>query len=340
MREAPSGGGGEGMSRAWGLSLVGLLAAAAFLLYGTFTWRPPEPSQPLKVAIGVWPGSETLVYARESGMLRREDVQLVEMAWSSATKVAFVNRVVDAAAVSLDEVLRLLESRTDFRVVMVFGFSDGGDAVMARPGTRSVAELRGRRIGVEANAVGSFILNTALEQAGVRPDEVETVSMNLAEMEAAYLAGELDAVVTGEPWTIRLEANGAVELFSSRQMNRDVCRVLVVREDVLRDRPEDLSKLVAAHFQALPLLRQGGDPAVLDIIRRRLGVTEPEFQSVLTRMQQPDLPENLRLLEGKPPALRPLADRVAERMVRQKLLASAPGAGAWLTGDCIKGVVR
>lgn len=340
MSPAPPGGTGLGVSRTWALAVVGLLAAAAFLLYGTFTWRPPEPNQPLKVAIGVWPGSETLVYARESGMLQRDDVQLVEMAWSSATKVAFVNRVVDAAAVSLDEVLRLLESRTDFRVVMVFGFSDGGDAVLARPGTLSMADLRGKRIGVEANAVGSFILNTALEQAGVRPDEVETVSMNLAEMEAAYLAGELDAVVTGEPWTIRLQAKGAVELFDSRQMNRDVCRVLVVREDVLRDRPKDLARLVAAHFQARPLLHQGGDPAVLDIIKRRLRVTDPEFQLVLSRMWQPDLQENLRLLGGKPPVLRAMADRVAERMVRQKLLASAPGAGAWLTSDCLKGVVR
>lgn len=335
MKEKNSGKEGGRPLPGWIWGMGGLLAAAAFLLYGTFTWHPPEEIRPLKVAIGIWPGSETLVYARETGLLPREEVQLVEMSWSSASKVAFANRVVDAAVVSLDEVLRLLESRSDVRVVMVVGFSRGGDALLARPGIKSLTELRGRRIGAELNSVGSFVLSTALEEAGMPEGSVEPVAMNLAEMETAYMAGELDAVVTGEPWTTRLKSKGAVELFSSRHMNRDVCRVLVVREEILVDRPDDIVRLVSAHFQARPLLQSGGDAKALTIIKRRLGVSDEDYKVVMSNMEMPDPGENLRMLGGALPTLGLLADSVAKKMVRQKLLVASPQAEDWITAECL-----
>ncbi|WP_050025954.1 ABC transporter substrate-binding protein [Verrucomicrobium sp. BvORR034] len=336
MKEKKSGKVGERAQQGWIWGVGGLLAASAFLLYGTFTWHPPEEIRPLKVAIGIWPGSETFVYARETGLLPREEVQLVEMSWSSATKVAFANRVVDAAVVSLDEVLRLLESRNDVRVVMVVGFSQGGDALLARTGVKSLAELRGRRIGAELNSVGSFVLSTALEDAGMPEGSLDPVAMNLAEMETAYMAGELDAVVTGEPWTTRLKAKGAVELFSSRHMNRDVCRVLVVREEILVERPDDIVRLVSAHFQARPLLQSGGDAKALKIIKRRLGVSDEDYKVVMSNMEMPDAGENLRMLGGELPTLRSLANSVAKKMVRQRLLAASPKAEDWMTAEFLK----
>ncbi|WP_053332387.1 ABC transporter substrate-binding protein [Verrucomicrobium spinosum] len=335
MSEKEAGRVAERLQQGWIWTVGGLLAASAFLLYGTFTWHPPEEIRPLKVAIGVWPGSETLVYARETGMLPRDEVQLVEMSWSSATKVAFANRVVDAAVVSLDEVLRLLESRNDLKVVMVFGFSRGGDALLARPEIHDLAGLRGRKVGVELNSVGSFVLSTALEKAGLPEGVIEAVSMNLAEMETAYLAGELDAVVTGEPWTTRLEAKGAVELFSSRETDRDVCRVLVVREDVLAERQSDFVRLVAAHFRSRQMLGAGGDPAALAVIKRRMGVSDEDYKKLLANMDMPDAGENRRLLGGGLPTLKSLANSVAKKMVRQKLLAESHPAEDWITAECL-----
>ncbi|WP_038171887.1 ABC transporter substrate-binding protein [Verrucomicrobium sp. BvORR106] len=335
-KQKTSGKAGESPLPVWIWGVGGLLAASAFLLYGTLTWHPPDEVRPLKVAIGVWPGSETLIYARETGLLPREEVQLVEMSWSSATKVAFANRVVDAAVVSLDEVLRLLESRNDVRVVMVVGFSKGGDALLTRPGVATLPELKGKRTGVEMNSVGSFVLSTALEEAGMSEGSLETVAMNLAEMETAYLAGELDTVVTGEPWTTRLKAKGAVELFSSRRMNREVCRVLVVREEVLSERPDDIERLVAAHFKARQSLLAGGEAKALTVVKRRLGLSDDDFKVVMSNMDMPDSAENLRLLEGEVPPLGLLADSVAKKMVRQKLLAASPKAEDWMTAECLK----
>jgi NitT/TauT family transport system substrate-binding protein len=94
------------------LALVALLLAVA-------AWLPQRARpDPLTVAVGLWPGSETLLLARERGLLPLDHVQLVEMTWASATMRAFGNGVVDAAVLSLDEVMRLRESHLDLRVAM------------------------------------------------------------------------------------------------------------------------------------------------------------------------------------------------------------------------------
>lgn len=323
----------------WGVGAVSVLAAVSFLLYATFSWRPPEVKPPLKIALGVWPGSETLVYARETGMLPDGEVQLVEMAWSSGAKVAFVNQVVDMAVISLDEVIRLLETQHDVRVVAVMGFSQGGDAILVRPGLKSVPDLKGRRVAVEGTSVGAYLLATALERDGVSADEVDAISMNLAEMESAFLSGEVESAVTGEPWSTRLLERGAVKVFDSSQMTREICRVLVARADVVENRNEDCKKLVMTHLQALAEIQTESDVKVpsLQVISRRLGVSPGDFLRMLDNMEVPSLEENRELLGGGNPGLEQVARSVAENMLRQGLLHDDVPRRGWLTTACLEG---
>ncbi|MEZ0387392.1 MAG: ABC transporter substrate-binding protein [Verrucomicrobium sp.] len=326
----------RGSAAHWAWRLVGLLAAVACLLYGTFAGRPPEADQPMRVAIGVWPGSDTLVYARETGSLPRDDVQLMEMAWSSATKVAFVNRVVDAAVISLDEVLRLLESGDDLRVVMVLGFSRGGDAVLARPPIASVKELRGRKVGVESNSVGAYVLAGALAGENLTLRDLEVLPLNLAEMQNAYDVGEVDAVVVGEPWGTRIRSLGAQPIFDSNQLSNQVCRVLVVRPEILKKMRQKVDKVVQAHLRSRNYLHTGADPLVVDAISRRSGISRAELTRAFDQIAMPDLEENRRLLGGASPKLRQIASEVATQMVREGLLNGIPARKDWISDEFLE----
>lgn len=50
----------------------------------------------------------------------------------------------------------------------------------ARPGIGSLAELRGRRVGLTLSTLGPYVLSRALEQAGLSLDDVEVRTMTLA----------------------------------------------------------------------------------------------------------------------------------------------------------------
>lgn len=318
--------------------IVVTLLAAVVVLSAALVWRSPEADAPLRLAVGVWPGSETFVYARETGMLPAHEVQIVEMAWSSAAKVAFTNRVVDAAVLSLDEVVRLRQSNHDVRVVLVLDFSRGGDAVLARDAAAGLEGLRGKKIGVERQSAGGCLLVHALDVAGMRLDDLQIVPMNNAEMEASYREGEVDAVVAGEPWLTRLRALGAGMVYDSTSARDEMCRVLAVRAEVLERRPQDVLRLVKLHLDLAPLMRDAPDTPAMETICRRLAISRAAYRTALSHLHQPDVHENLNLFEGAPSPLDRISQRMAAVLMKHGLTLEMPNAQPWLDSSVLKEV--
>ena len=77
--------------------------------------------------------------------------------------------------------------------------SAGADVIIARPPLAQVSDLRGRRVGVEQTAVGAYMLQGALQQAGLKVGEVTVVPLPIDEHVAAWRSGSVDALVTFDP---------------------------------------------------------------------------------------------------------------------------------------------
>ncbi len=304
--------------------LAGLLALDVLLWYGAFAWRGHAFLPPLAVAIGISPGSETLILARNQGMLPDSRINIVEMNWSSAAMRALGNHAVDAAVLSLDELLRLRESGQDVRVALVLDISKGADALMARPEYKDIAALRGKRIGVEMRAVGMSLLNRALENAGMVMADVQVVPLNLAETDTAYLDDHLDAVVTAEPWLTKLRTTGAVNLFDSTQMEHQLCHVLAVQHDSMDRFADEIRLLVSQHFLWRERLLASSNVAGLDAICRREELSVDAFKAALQHLHLPDADENARLLGGAHPELLATTSQLSAFMLKGRLLETAP----------------
>ena len=69
----------------------------------------------------------------------------------------------------------------------------------AATGAQTVADLKGRKIGVSVGSTSHHHLLRALAQAGLKQDEVTLVNLTPANMPPAYLAGQIDAALTWEP---------------------------------------------------------------------------------------------------------------------------------------------
>lgn len=302
----------------------------AVLWAGVVMWDPPELEGPLKVAVGLWPGSETLTIARERGILNDDTVRTIEMTWSSAAMRAFGNRVVDAAVLSLDETLRLRQDGHDVRVVLVMDVSAGADSLMALGAIRETEMLRGRRVGVELRTAGMYLLARALDRVGLTLSDVEIVPLNLAETESALIEGEVDAVVTSLPWQARLLEAGAKNLFDSGQIPQELCRLLVVRGDVLEARRKEIQMLVDAHYVVLGDMVQRLGQSEKDIISRRESMHWDDFAKARHLMNSPSRTEGLRMMEGSPSGLDEMADRVVDFMVKTQLITGRPDRRNWI----------
>ena len=99
--------------------------------------------------------------------------------------------------------------------------------------------------------MGVVLLDAVLQAASLRLEDVIKVPMTADQSVAMFQSEMVDAVVTFEPWVSQLEALGAVRIYDSRRVPERIVDVLAVRQEVIVKRPEDVQRLVAAHFEAL-----------------------------------------------------------------------------------------
>ena len=241
--------------------------------------------------------------------------------YSSATQVirAYRNNAIQVAALTMDEVLLLLENGLDPRVILVMDISNGGDAILAKPEIKNLEDLRGKRIGVESTALGAFFLSQALNTVGLQPSDVHIVSSEINEHERMFLQDLFDAVVTFEPVRSRLLGANAHLIFDSSQVPGEIVDVLVIAKDTLAHSPEAVDALLNGWFKALDYLNTRPREAA-PLMARRLRVSAEEVLASYKGLKLPDLDENLKLMAGSQAPLKKTATKLAHAMSQNKLL--------------------
>jgi NitT/TauT family transport system substrate-binding protein len=288
---------------AWVLALTLLLGGCS-----------PAPEPPLRVGTYPWPGFATLHHARALGRLDVDRVLLVDFDSAGEVMAAFREKRIDAAGLALNEALLMAREPGGVRVVLVFGESAGGDALLARPPIVNLRQLRGKRVGVEAEAEGAYVLARVLDRAGLKEEDIEVVDLPLDKHEQAYYGGEVEAVITMDPVRARLLIAGANELFSSKEIAGELVDVLLVRREVVATHPRALQQVVDAHFHALESIRD--DPLrAAERLPRRFGPA-PQVLWSWAMLNFSGIGANLRLLDSG--TLRQNAALVLEAMRRRR----------------------
>lgn len=297
------------------------------------------PPSPLRVAINLWPGYETLYLARSLGYYDNTPIELLDFPSGTEQVRAFRSGNVDAAAISLDQALALATTIPDVRIVTVMDFSEGGDVILAKPNVPNVLSLKKKRVGVEANALGAYIITRALERVNLSPQDVQIVSLGLSEHERAFKNGEIDAVVTFGPARTKLLEAGAKQIFDSSQIPGEIVDVLVVRQSFMTKYPETVKALIQGRFRALNYLNQNPQDGARRIAPRT-NVTPEQFLASLQGLRSPDILENQDLLGTGERSLIPVMQRLVELMVKQKLLSTSINPAALLNDYIVRDIVQ
>ncbi|MEB3340444.1 ABC transporter substrate-binding protein [Okeania sp.] len=277
---------------------------------------------PLRVAINLWPGYETLYLARSLGYYENTLVTLLDFPSGTEQVRAFRNNNLESAAISMDQALELATTNPDVRIITVVDFSEGGDVILAKPEIPNLQALKGKRVGVEANALGAYIITRALEKAGMTIEDIQVVSLGLSEHERAFKDDMIDAVVTFGPARTQLLSFGAKEIFNSSQIPGEIVDVLISQKTAIANQSKDVQALVNGQFQALNYLAQNPQDSARRIAPRTQ-VTPEEFLEANKGLRRPSLQENQQLLDRENPALLETTQRLIDVMVANKLLSKS-----------------
>lgn len=266
-----------------------------------------EPLHPLRVSVHNWPGYELLFLARALHQLPASAIRLIDSPSASETSRALRNGTVEAGAVTLDEALTLLQDQVDIQIVMVFDASHGADVLITSKHIKQLADLKGKRIGVEVNAVGAYMLDAALRSGGLTVDDVSLVPLTLDSHLRAWHTQALDGIVTFEPVKTALLSEDNHVLFDSSALPLPLLDVLVVRREALIEHASAIQALLQGYFNALATFQQRRNVAN-QLIADRLQLSAPQTAALFDGLKLYDLPHNALMLAQTPtPCARLLA---------------------------------
>lgn len=293
-----------------------------------------NPPAALRIGAHPWPGYELLYLARQKGLFDTRAVRLIETPSASASLRGLASQTLEGAALTLDEVLTARARGLPLVVVAVLDVSMGADVVMSRPTLSDVPSLRGRRIGVEPGAVGAVMLDALLSSRGMLPQEVQVIHLQADQHVAAFLSGQVDAVVTFEPARSQLRAMGARTLFSSAEVPGRIIDTLAVRQDWLPHRQPALAGLVAGHFAALAQWQ--ADPAGhAPLMAPRLSLQASEVAGAYADLEFPDAAANLGWLRPEGGRLHAAARTLMAVMLRAGLLPEPVDLDSLADSSCL-----
>lgn len=300
---------------------VGLWVALGLGLLLTACESPLPP--PLVVGMSSWVGYDPLVLARDRNLIDASQVRVVELSSSSEAMRGFRNGLIDAAALTLDEALRLANEGQELRLVAMLDASVGADAVLARSDIASLQALRGETIAVERSAVGAFMLTRLLQEAGLRPADVNVLNLEASLHLEALSSGRAGVAITYQPLAGALQKAGFHVIFDSTGLTDELFDVLVVRASTLQERPGQVDALIAGWRDGLSALSQDKVSMAVDMARGS-DMTPEEYLATLDGLAFYAPEASLSLLSGQPPPLVHGAERLVQTLIAAGLLEQSP----------------
>jgi NitT/TauT family transport system substrate-binding protein len=307
----------------------GVAALLLVWLAGVLAACEPAPQPPLKVGINPWVGYDPLVLARDKDLLDKRQVKVIELSSSSDSLRHFRNGLLHAAALTLDEALRLADEGVDLRIVGVLSESAGADVVAARSDIREPGQLRGKVLAVEKTTVGALMLQRLLQAARLQPHEVQVLNMEASQHLAALRSGRVDAVVTFEPLAGAMRREGYRVIFDSRQMPGDIVDVLVVHARTLDNQPLQVDALAAGWRLGLAAL-QGEPEQSARALSAGADLRPEEYLATFQGLKFYSGEANRALLSGQPRQLGQQSEGLVRTLTLMGLLRDTPDWGRLL----------
>ena len=290
--------------------LIAALMASAGLLMGLGACLAPWQERQVRLAIVDWPAYEYFYLASRKGLDRDQGYRLKvdQFGYLQDQRRAFSRGDVEAIAITLPEAIaicREVPARCPV-IVLVLDASNGADQVAAAARWRSVAELKGQRVGLERSVLGEFMLLRAAQGQGLKLADFKLRYDGPKALVSQLQRGVVDAIVTYSPHSDGLVADPRFRvLFSSSQIPGEVVDVLAVSPELQRRDSKQVAALVRTWWAARQLAAEEPQQATA-LMAQRQGVTPEQFLSSQRLIRYPDRNQQAGLLAADGPVQRTL----------------------------------
>lgn len=258
---------------------------------------------PLKVAFSDWPGWTALEIASQKGWFKEAGVE-VELLWFEygPSMEAFTAGKCDAVTVTNGDALVTGANGAKNVMILLTDYSNGNDMIVASPGIKSLAGLKGKKIGIEIGFVEHLLLLNGLKKIGLTDKDVELVPTPTNQTPQVLASGQVDAIGAWQPNSgAALKAlPGSTAIYTSGDEPGLIYDAVVVSPQSLAQRRGDWVKFVSVWNKVVAYL---SDPKTradgIKIMAARAGVDPKEYEQFMPGTRFLTLAEGAKIFSSK-----------------------------------------
>jgi NitT/TauT family transport system substrate-binding protein len=169
-------------------------------------------------------------------------------------------------------------------IIMPTDYSDGNDMIVAKPGIKSIADLKGKKVAVEVGLVDHLLLMQGLKDAGMQESDLTLVNTKTNDTPQVFASGEVDAIGAWQPISFHaLKAiPGSKPVYTSAKAPGLIYDVLAVNPASLSAHKQDYIKLIKIWDRIVHYI---SDPKTQDdavkIMAARSGLEPAAYKPIL-----------------------------------------------------------
>lgn len=261
----------------------------------------PVSAAPLTVGYSDWPGWVAWQVAIDKGWIKEAGLDLTFQWFDySASMDAFSAGKLDADLMTNGDTLVTGAGGGKGIMIMLTDYSNGNDMIVAKPGIKSLKDLKGKKIGIEVGLVEHLLLLHGLQGAGMREKEVKLVNAKTNETPQVLASGQVSAIGAWQPISGQAMKGspGAHPIYTSAQAPGLIYDVLAVSPASLNSRRADWMKLIGVWDKVVHYIN---DPATQDdavkIMAARVELAPEVFKPLLQGTHLIDVAEGKKVFK-------------------------------------------
>ena len=256
--------------------LAGLVAILLFAFAAGCGSAPATPSAPAKPAAAN-PKSISLTYVKaplnvpsivekKLGLLEKEfakdkiAVQYPEITVGSKQTEAMAAGSLDFAhALGGTSAILAAANGVDLKIIAIYSRAPKAFVVLTKGDKiQKVSDLKGKKVAGPKGTILHQLILAALAKEGLKPDDIQFISMDLPSSAAALMNGSVDAALSAGPDAIRAEKAGARVLTTGEGLV-EATIVTAVRGEFLQKHPDLVKRFLKTHTAAIEHMRSKPD---------------------------------------------------------------------------------
>ncbi|WP_227871407.1 ABC transporter substrate-binding protein [Novimethylophilus kurashikiensis] len=240
---------------------------------------------PLKIGYSDWPGWVAWQVAIEKGWFKEAGVD-VQFDWFdySASMDAFTAGKIDAVTVTNGDALVTGAGGAKNVMILLTDYSNGNDMIVAKPGIKSLKDLKGKKVGLETGLVEHLLLLNGMEKVGMKESDVTIVNTKTNETPQALAAGDLAAIGAWQPNSgeAMKRVPGAKPIYTSANEPGLIYDVLTVSPTSLASRRADWQKVIKVWDKVVTYINDPKtQPDAVKIMSARVGLKPEAYLPLL-----------------------------------------------------------